>query len=386
MRVALLVSCFLEYTAELANGVAETDQVSMYILDGLSYLLPDRWRFPNGVYIDKFRRNYSTYFDEPTILKWINPFPWKWDLRFPLSLADAVLNIRRQQPDVLHIQEAVDYRMIVLANCLRRIPLVLTVHDPAMHLGEKDVRSGWEILLRDRLRRRADRIIVHAAALKDELVSHDPKLERKTCVVPMGAHTLFRRWLDPNIPASSEEAPSVLFFGRMYEYKGIDVLVQASSIVLKAVPGVRFVMAGSGPALKRHRQEMDNLGCFEIHDHYIPDEAVSGLFQKASIIVLPYKEASQSAVAAIGVALGKPIVATAVGGIPEFVEDGINGYLVEPNEAYGLAQAMIRLLTDPALRQRMSTRAIHKAETELSWETMARKTLQVYEETIRCRA
>jgi glycosyltransferase involved in cell wall biosynthesis len=113
---------------------------------------------------------------------------------------------------------------------------------------------------------------------------------------------------------------------------------------------------------------------------------IARLFQEASIVALPYVEASQSAVLAIAQAFGKPVVATAVGGIPEVVEHGETGYLVPPRDSYSLAEAIVTLLQDPGLRQEMGHKALQKAESELSWPHIARKTLRVYDQAIASRS
>jgi glycosyltransferase involved in cell wall biosynthesis len=283
----------------------------------------------------------------------VSKFPWKWDPRFVLTLRELLLAIRKQKPQVLHIQESVDFRLYVIVQLLRSIPLVLTVHDPVLHLGEQNAYSKCEIVLRNKLRRTANCIIVHSDALRGDLLRYDPALAQSSIhIVPHGAYTLFRQWLDPNDLAPKRK-PSVLFFGRMHEYKGIDVLIQAATLVVKAIPGARFVLAGEGPALVKYKSEIDALACFEVHEGYIPNEFVPKLFQTADIVVLPYKEASQSGVAAIALALGKPIVATHVGGLPEIVENEINGFLVPPGDAIKLADAIIRLLSDVNLQRQI---------------------------------
>jgi glycosyltransferase involved in cell wall biosynthesis len=98
--------------------------------------------------------------------------------------------------------------------------------------------------------------------------------------------------------------------------------------------------------------------------------------------VLPYTEASQSAVIPLAYAFGKPVVAAAVGSIPEVVDHGQDGLLVPPRDSDALAEAVIGLLKDPETRRRMGQSALKKTRNELSWPVIARKTVEVYQAAI----
>jgi glycosyltransferase involved in cell wall biosynthesis len=180
----------------------------------------------------------------------------------------------------------------------------------------------------------------------------------------------------------AERENFVLFFGRISEYKGLQYLIEAEPLISAQVPGVRIIIAGEGEPFDRYEEMMIHRDRFIVHNYRIPDEQVASLFQQASVVVLPYVEASQSGVAAVACAFGKPVVATAVGGIPELIEDGRTGYLVPPRDAGRLAEAVVGLLKNPELRREMGRHAHAKAGTDLSWPAIARQTLAVYEQTV----
>ena len=175
---------------------------------------------------------------------------------------------------------------------------------------------------------------------------------------------------------------TVLFFGRIWAYKGLEVLIEAEPLITREVPDARIVIAGRGDSLDQYQQTMVNPGHFELHNHYIPNEMVAELFQSASIVVLPYLEASQSGVIPIAYAFGKPVVATNVGGIPDVVDHGQTGYLVPPNDPASLAKAVIALLTDRRARLEMGQKAQEKARRDLSWTSIAEQTIHVYEKAM----
>src|SRR5262249_40553785 len=143
---------------------------------------------------------------------------------------------------------------------------------------------------------------------------------------------------------------SVLFFGRLWPYKGLEYLIRAEPRITAEVPGVKIVIAGSGEAYGRYQAMMSHPGRFVIHDEYVSDEKRAQLFRESSVVVLPYIEASQSGVIPLAYRFGKPVVATTVGGLPAMVDHGETGYLVPPADAESLARAVVDLLRDKSLR------------------------------------
>jgi glycosyltransferase involved in cell wall biosynthesis len=115
-----------------------------------------------------------------------------------------------------------------------------------------------------------------------------------------------------------------------------------------------------------------------MHNRYIPDSEVPIFFRRASIVVLPYIEATQSGIIPIAYAFGKPVIASRVGDIPDVIESEKTGILVESGNSKVLANAMIRLLTNEQLRNEMGFNARRKMETELSWRIIAGRTVEVY--------
>src|SRR5262249_40711886 len=103
---------------------------------------------------------------------------------------------------------------------------------------------------------------------------------------------------------------------------------------------------------------------------------------KASVVVLPYVDATQSGVIPLAYTAAKPVVATEVGSLPEMVEDGLTGYLVPPRDEAALAEKVVRLLKDRKLRGRLGANGKRKIEAECSPDLVARQTLQVYQQAL----
>jgi alpha-maltose-1-phosphate synthase len=349
---ALLIDFeYFTYTIQLANALSDLCRVTI--------MLPDR---------------ASTYYAE-TIKKEVDVHPFHMPrIRYPTNIfmVRALFKaIVQAQPQVVH-ELSWSLWMNLARPMFPRVPLVATIHDVSRHPGD---RQSFELLL-DRQWRRADQVIVHAEAIKHQLVNEAGVSAHKVNVIPLGAYDLYRNWTGSDI---HEQTNTILFFGRIWEYKGLQFLIEAEPLITQQVPNARIVIAGEGESFEKYERLMVHKDRFLVHNYYIPDEMIARLFQEASIVVLPYIEASQSAVLAIAYAFGKPVIATPVGGIPEVLENGKTGYLVPPRDAQSLAKAVITLLQNPELRKEMGRNALEKARSDLSWSSIAHTTLQVYQ-------
>jgi glycosyltransferase involved in cell wall biosynthesis len=153
-------------------------------------------------------------------------------------------------------------------------------------------------------------------------------------------------------------------------------------LITAEVPQARIVIAGRGEEFARYRNMMVHPERFTVYNEYIPGDKRAELFRRASVVVLPYIEASTSGVISVAYTFAKPVVATTVGCLPEMVEDGRTGFLVPPRHPQALADAIVRLLRDPALRHELGGNGRQKIDTEWSPESVARQTLAVYRRAI----
>ena len=196
-------------------------------------------------------------------------------------------------------------------------------------------------------------------------------------MLPHGEYSYYKKWYNSNI----KEEKSILFFGRIEDYKGLNYLIEAEPHISKSIPNVKIIIAGSGNITK-YQNLIKNPKSFEIINKYIPDDGVAQLFQKSSIVVLPYVEASQSGIIPVAYAFKKPVVASNVGSIPELVENGKTGLLIPPCDPIELSNAIVKLLSDEDLRLEMGNNAYKKANEELSWDKIAIETMKIYKEVL----
>ena len=115
-------------------------------------------------------------------------------------------------------------------------------------------------------------------------------------------------------------------------------------------------------------------------NRFISHEELPGFFRDAAVVVLPYTSASQSGIFPLAYSFGKPVVATRVGALPDVVVDGVTGLLVEPGDEQSLADALVTLLSDDGLREEMGRNALKYCREHMSWDAIARKTVEIYAE------
>lgn len=188
-----------------------------------------------------------------------------------------------------------------------------------------------------------------------------------------GAVEVVPHGLEPAEPTPLPQRPTLLFFGRITPYKGLDTLLEAMPIVWDRRPDVELTVAGDGdlpdlPALADAR--------VRLRHGYVPESAVTGLFEAATTVVLPYRQASQSGVGAEAKRFGRSAIVTDVGGLPELIDDR-SGRLVPPEDPAALAAAILDVVDTPGLAESLAAGAAASAREE-SWGAVGARTLAAY--------
>jgi D-inositol-3-phosphate glycosyltransferase len=266
---------------------------------------------------------------------------------------------------------------------------VLTVHD-VVPFDAKVSHLGW---LR-RLYHGADRIIVHARSNRDTIVQGFGISQDKVGVIPMGPYLSFahRHDLPPSVAKQRlglvPDAPVVMFFGQIKRVKGLKYLIRAFREVVERHPRAHLLIVGP-----EWKESFDPYAALverlHLSDHvstrieYVPDEEVGLYFSAADVVALPYTECYQSAVLYMAYSFGRPVVASAVGGLAEVVQDGSTGLLVEPKHVEQLGAALCAVLEDAEAARTMGELGRAVASKEYGWKETARKTAEVYGQLLR---
>jgi len=297
-----------------------------------------------------------------------NPFRVLWLVR------------RCAQSDIgtVHFQVS-QYPAFVLMLCyLIKIfahkKIILTAHNVVAHEQKK-----WEEGVYKKLYRLADAIIVHAEVNKKEMIDSFGLGKNKIEVIPHGNYTFFNT---DAISTPLNGDATVLFFGYIRRYKGLMYLIRAMKLVKERVPQARLIIAGKAVEdFKEYQDAIEELNLnenIEKHLDYIGFDQTQKFFNRANVVAMPYENIYQSGVVQVAYGFARPVVVTNVGGFPEAVEEGKSGFIVEPRDVEALAEKITLLLKDRELQKKMGEYGLFLARTKFSWESIARRTLEVY--------
>ena len=226
---------------------------------------------------------------------------------------------------------------LAAAASLMRIPIVVTLHDPDPHPG--NIFEWLNSVVRRPVLALTRTIHLFSSRHLDRAQELAPRAQ--FAVIAHGSLAgPFLRHRTSGVPRED----LVLFFGRIQHYKGIDILLRAMEGLSATA---RLAIAGPGTLENDAQQLVRALGPrVELHDKYLDDKEVAALMQRASVVALPYRHATQSSVPAIAAAFGCRLVASALG---HFIEEipQLGGAIGPPEDPDALAAALSRALAAP---------------------------------------
>lgn len=296
--------------------------------------------------------------------------------------AAAAVVARRLRPDIVHFHSANTSALLYLL-CLQAAgrPIVVTAHVVTPHEPVRFQKTIYRLL-----HLLGDLTIAHSEFDRKRLIEELRLSPEKIAVIPHGEYGFFER----EAPAPSRvearrrlglgpDDEVALFFGYIREYKGLDLLLDAWPQVSQARPRARLVAAGDPVRLDEARRrefesQADRMGAVH-HFRYIPFDEVPQYFAAADVLVMPYRHISQSGVLFLALSLGVPVIATEVGGLGELLEHGRTAMLIPPESISELAEVVVDVLGDEALRTRLSDNGRVLAQ-EHSWEAIADRTVR----------
>ena len=358
LRIALFAPHFAEYATRLATALAEEASVVLFL---------DKYNCAEecdpALLQEARRKLWIVEFDSrgraPRNRSRVRVLSWIWAFR----------------PHVVHVQEQPDTLTTSIVRVIGpRRKMVLTVHDPEPHSGNDHAYATRMAPQRRLLRDRANAYHVHGAYCRELLLA----TEWNTKPVVSTAHGVI---LVPRPGDRTQPEPGrIMLFGRMEAYKGIDVLAEAARILRTKGVSFRLVLAGRGPELERFQGAANAHEDVEIIARFLAPQEAIRQFQRASIIVAPYRDATQSGVVAAAFGNGRPVVASRVGGLVDTITHGVNGLLIPPNDPVALAAALEQILTSDDLQRRLLDGARAAAATALDWSRISATLLHAYAE------
>ena len=317
---------------------------------------------------------------------------WKRGLNYARGLwtvLKRVISERKKRRLVIHQQFITVLPLDIIFIILLRIigvPRVIAPHDTLPF----NISRMLEGLL-PTFYRQYDIIIAHSQreiAYFQE-VKNDPTAVR---YIPLGnqnqeyedaaSMSTFEARVKLGLPAS---APLILFLGRMRKEKGLEYLIAALPEVLNELPDTILLVAGhpGREDFNCYENRIDKIGVRDsvrTRWEYISKDELASFYVASNVVAVPYTQAYQSGVILTAYAFRRPVVASAVGGLVEQVQDGKTGLLIPSKDSRVLAKALLRILNNPDLANDMGKAGHQWAAHTGNWETIAKKTVKIYRE------
>jgi len=251
--------------------------------------------------------------------------------------------IRHIQANVVHF-DSITARSISLLPFMHKFKKYITIHDPIPHIGE----HSWKKTLTQKVFNSISNGYFFYSKYARKQFENNYSLQSKSMFdIRLQPYTFNKQFIDQEGNSSN----AILFFGRLSFYKGVDLLIEAIPLVLKFFPNQQFILAGKsdGYAIDNAIVQMypNNI---TVRNEYLTPTKLVNLVSKSMFVVCPYRDATQSGVLMTAKALGKIVVATKIGAFPEYINDGVDGILIEPT-AYSIAQSILQILNNNAFPQ-----------------------------------
>ncbi len=372
MKIAVL-SCFPPYrggisqfNTSLYEELAKTHDVAAF---NFSRQYPE-FLFPGKTqYIEE--EGYTPPFETRRILDTINPFSY-------IRTAKA---IRKWKPDLLIMRYWMPFfapSQGFVARRMKRYCKVISILDNVTpHERMPFARTLTRYFLSGN-----HAYITLCNAVKDDLLSFRP--DARNIVSPHPIYSNFGEKLDRNEAAASlgldHSKKTLLFFGLIREYKGLDILIEAFS---KLDAGYQLLIAGETyGSFDRYRTLIDaspNKDRIHLFNRFIDDSEVNKYFSASDLCVLPYRTATQSGISSISYHFDLPMVTTSVGGLKEMIGDSGTGIVTEEISPDAIAEAIERYFGDETLRKKC-TDCIVSEKQRLSWVTFCKNLINLYKE------
>lgn len=291
----------------------------------------------------------------------------------PLNIIKTALAIRKQKPDLVIFQWWHPYFApcyFILQKFLGRCRKMAVCHNVFPH-----ERFPMDRFLARLTLKGMDYYLVQSVKDEQDLLEIKPEAAYRRVFHP--TYNAFRmkgmsRQEARELISLKEGEKVMLFFGYVRKYKGLHHILAALPMIAEQVKDIRLLVVGDfGDDRETYMQiirEKKLEPYVTVVEGYIPDQEVEKYFAASDLTVLPYESATQSGIAQIAYGFGMPIVASAVGGLPEVVLDEKTGYLVPPEDDEALGKAVIRFFQDTDVDSMKEN--IKKEEYKYSWDRM----------------
>lgn len=282
--------------------------------------------------------------------------------------------IRQSRFDLVHAHMYASAAASACATLGTGIPLVLTEH------SEAKWRSRYACWCSRWLYHRAKHIIAVSKGIRHRLIEQDGVPYDRVSVIMNALSTTPEPSprIQPILPVELRNGPLVGLVARLQPEKGVKYFLEAAAHILQCLPQVHFLVMGDGPLRQELQAYAEQLGVQE-HLHFLGFRLdARDLIGFLNVLVVPSLTEGTPVVTVEAMTAGIPVVASAVGGIPEQIRDEIEGLLVPPGDSVALGEAVLRLLKNPAWSQQLGMAGRQRALSQFSFATMLQQIEAVY--------
>ena len=335
--------------------------------------------------------------DNVIALKHLNSIPRKilipGNLLTDYLMSVSIVNtLKRINPDVIHIQDEFVLPAAILANKHLGIPCVCSCHNNLFIYSKKDFsirEKTFSLFLRIR-----KQYYIRCLKKVDYIISVSNYIRKE--LLPLGIdsnkiHTIYNVHLClnhkcNNVKSTASSSQIVLFaLGRLVWYKGFEVILKAIEILFKQNSPVKLVIAGCGPEMSHLKAliAVYNLEPFAVLAGHISEDEKVKFYYKSDIVLLPSIYPDPSPLVSMeAMDFGKPIIASNIGGIPEMVFDGVNGFLVPPNNPKKIAESILKLTSNWQLRKSMGNAGRNILYKKFKNQQLIDQTINLYNKVV----
>lgn len=294
--------------------------------------------------------------------------------------AKASILIRKYNPDVIHAHWLVPQGVIAAMLKKNNTRLIVTIHGSDLFpLKNAFFKSIQRIVLKN-----CDICTVSSEATKNELLMRFPQFKDKVAVLSMGVDTQLFKKSNKSKISKYKNSKIILFVGRLNEQKGVEYLIKAMAIVNKRMKNSKLLIIGEGSYKKKLQKISDSLNPGNIEFlGSISQRELADYYNTADALVLP-SVTSRIGTEGLGLVLleamscGTPVIGTNTGGIPTIIKNNQTGLLVGEKNENELGSAILRILSDDKLKQKLSKNGKIFVKNNYSWDIVARKFNDLY--------
>ncbi|NQV14951.1 glycosyltransferase [bacterium] len=330
------------------------------------FLFPGKTEYKNG--------SQTSDFPSERILDSLNPFTWfEVAERIKAFNSDGVI-LRYWNPYFAPM-------INIISKRLKQHGILVAVFIDNLIPHEKSRIDTWAAR---RVLSHADHVFTMSKYVTSDVLSFRSELSVTTLIHPLYENykSRYSKQEARRILELKEDQAVMLFFGLIRPYKGLDILIRALGIIKNELADYKAFILGE--AYENEQKYIDLINSTGIEssvvyrNEFISDEELPLFFAACDVLVLPYRSATQSGIIGVAFQMDRPVIATQVGGLGEYIEEGKTGYLVTPDDPEALAVAILKFFGGDD-RQRMST-AVQLKKSKFSMHKFCSKIIKALQD------